>query len=136
MLESNREGFAVMSSDLKSFSFESERYTDCLRYLHKGDVIARRIPIVIGFGINFYWFSDFCKPVSLKRNRQKNILWLHFETHKNYTHKTGEIIQLCEHPKEYHESYHDETVVCRKCNCMISQFGKTFDIPLPMGVSY
>lgn len=129
MLESSRKGFAVMSSDLKSFSYESENYKDCLRYLYKGSVIAERIPKVIGFGINFWWLSDYCKPIMLRRNRQKNILWLHFDIHKNYTHRTGKVVPMCEHPKEKQELYHDGAILCTECGCIISQFGKKFDVP-------
>lgn len=118
-----------MSSDLKSFSFESEDYRDCLRYLRKGGVIAERIPKVIGFGFNFWWLSDYLKPISFHRYRQKNILWLHFGMHKNYTHRTGEIIPLCSHPKESQSQYHDGAIMCNKCGCLISQFGETFDTP-------
>ena len=30
----------------------------------------------------------------------------------------------CIHPLQFQESYHDSSVVCRKCNCIIKQFGK------------
>ena len=133
MLESNRKGFAVMSSDLKSFSFESENYKDCLKYLHHGDIIAERIPYVTGFGFNLWWFkSGFCKPLRLRKRGINNILWLHFDFHKNYNHKTGRIIPMCEHPKESLSFYHDCTILCKKCGCIISQFGDKFDFPHPL----
>lgn len=35
----------------------------------------------------------------------------------------------CEHPNDMRVAYHDEAVLCTKCNCIISQFGKEINPP-------
>jgi|GEM_PF-4089731 len=91
MLDSNRKGFAIMSEDLQGISYEAERLEDCLRWLHKGSVIAERIPYVSGFTIQVHWFRDYYKPIRL-RSSLKNIFYLHFQAYKTYSHKTGKVI--------------------------------------------
>ena len=92
MLESNRKGFAVMSADLDGISFESESFTDCVRYLHEGYVIARRTPKKCGIAINIRWLPSWYKPIYLRKGREKNIFNLHWSTWSLYRHVTGEII--------------------------------------------
>jgi hypothetical protein len=50
---------------------------------------------------------------------------------ENQPEKTKEI---CTHPTHQHESYHDGAIVCKKCNCIISQNGKTFDKPVRLSM--
>lgn len=38
----------------------------------------------------------------------------------------------CNHPKEQREPYHDMTVKCNACNCVIEQFGKPINPPSPL----
>lgn len=38
-------------------------------------------------------------------------------------------IEECKHPKEFQEDYHDASILCRKCNCIIEQFGVKINPP-------
>lgn len=38
----------------------------------------------------------------------------------------------CKHPEDQREPYHDMTVKCCACNCVIEQFGKPIDPPSPL----
>ena len=42
-------------------------------------------------------------------------------------------IKTCTHPASQRRQYHDCTVVCGACNCVIEQFGKPLDEPCPLG---
>lgn len=90
MLNDYRQGYAVMSSDLKAIAFESENIEDCKKYCRNGDVIAKRIPNVCGFSVRIVWY-EFHTPFNFKY-KYYNILWLHWSWHKEYLHKTGEIV--------------------------------------------
>lgn len=35
----------------------------------------------------------------------------------------------CDHPKDRRDFYHDGCIVCRQCNCIISQYGKEINPP-------
>jgi hypothetical protein len=39
----------------------------------------------------------------------------------------------CDHPKNERESYHDHSVVCNKCNCVIEQYGESLAEPSYLG---
>ena len=42
--------------------------------------------------------------------------------------KPKEVVK-CDHPLSWQKHYHDASVVCTKCNCIIEQFGKKIDPP-------
>ena len=92
MLNNNEYGYAVMSKELDSYSLEDTNFETCKIYCRNGDVIAKQIPYVAGFGIRFVWHKWY-KPVEFKRRlRYANIFWLHIWWHREYLHKTGEIV--------------------------------------------
>ena len=39
---------------------------------------------------------------------------------------------ICDHPKDEREDYHDCSVVCNKCGCVIEQYGKEINPPSPL----
>lgn len=39
----------------------------------------------------------------------------------------------CDHPKDKRRNYHDASIVCDKCKCVIEQFGKKIDPPSKLG---
>ena len=39
------------------------------------------------------------------------------------------IKSVCDHPKDQLEGYHDSSIKCNKCNCIIEQFGKRLEKP-------
>ena len=90
MLDSNRKGFAVMNEKLTAYSFEDESLECCKKYCREGSVIAEQIPYKYGYSIRIVW-RKFWKPIYLKYS-QKNILWLHWNINREYTHKTGKIV--------------------------------------------
>lgn len=92
-------GFAVMTSDLSAYCFESIHLDDCKRVCdrNKGYVVAERIPMVSGVSVKIDFFNSFSKPLRLRKTPYKNILWLHWQVWKRYRHKTGEIVYR---PKE------------------------------------
>lgn len=95
MLDSNRKGYAVMSEDLKGYSFEDESLETCKRYCRKGYVIVEQIPYKCGFSISIIW-RKWYKPFDLHYN-EKNIFWLHWRISYNYLHRTGKTVYT---PKE------------------------------------
>ena len=53
--------------------------------------------------------------------------------------KSGEVIKkkkLCKHPKDKREDYHDCSVVCSDCNCVIEQYGKMLSKPSSLSMNY
>jgi hypothetical protein len=38
-------------------------------------------------------------------------------------------LSVCEHPTDKQVDYHDWSILCTKCNCIISQFGKEINPP-------
>ena len=42
-------------------------------------------------------------------------------------------MENCTHPESEREPYHDCTVMCRACNCVIEQYGKRLEKPCPLG---
>lgn len=90
MLDSNRKGYAVMNKELTAYSLEDESLEVCKRYCRNDSVIAERIPYKIGYSIRVVWHK-FWKPLYFKYD-QKNILWLHWNVRKEFSHKTGKIV--------------------------------------------
>lgn len=45
--------------------------------------------------------------------------------------KGKEVVQvvICNHPSENQVDYHDYSVLCTKCNCIIKQFGEEINPP-------
>jgi hypothetical protein len=41
--------------------------------------------------------------------------------------------QDCDHPIEFREHYHDSSIVCNKCNCVIEQDGEPIVPPSKLG---
>lgn len=90
MLEVTRRGYAVMSKDLKSYSFDHPELDKCIKYCYKDNVVVERIPYVVGFSLRFTW-GNFEKVFEWNRY-WKNILWLHISFSKEYSHKNGKIV--------------------------------------------
>lgn len=90
MLQRKEHGYAVMNKELTSYSLEDADLETCKRYCRKGDVIARQVPYVCGFSIRVMWYKPY-KLIWFK-GTIKNIFWLHLNWHKEYLHKTGEIV--------------------------------------------
>jgi len=90
MLDSHRKGFAVMNKDLTAYSFEDESLECCKKYCRNNDVIAEQIPYKIGYSIRIVCHK-FWKPFYFKYDL-KNILWLHWNIRKEFSHKTGKIV--------------------------------------------
>lgn len=42
----------------------------------------------------------------------------------------------CTHPERAREDYHDGSVMCRTCNCVIEQYGKLLNKPSPLGMIF
>ncbi len=38
----------------------------------------------------------------------------------------------CDHPQDQRSGYHDSSVLCKKCGCIIEQHGKPIDDPAPL----
>ena len=51
----------------------------------------------------------------------------------NQENNSGEKLEkneiICDHPSNELENYHDSAVLCNKCGCIISQFGKDINTP-------
>ena len=89
-LDRDRKGYAVMSPDLKGIFIDGDRLDELKQYCRGKNIIAERIPYVIGFSIRIFWAKPW-KPLYF-RSKPKNILWLHWMTDKEYAHKTGAIV--------------------------------------------
>jgi len=42
-------------------------------------------------------------------------------------------MEKCTHPESERESYHDNSVLCKACNCVIEQNGKVLSKPSQLG---
>jgi len=42
----------------------------------------------------------------------------------------------CTHPESERTDYHDMSVVCNACNCVIEQYGKELAEPSPLGPTF
>ena len=92
MLNSNEHGFMVMNKELTSYSLSDISLETCKRYCRNGDVITKQTPYIAGCGIRFVWYK-WEKYIEFKRKlRHANIFWLHIWWHREYLHKTGEIV--------------------------------------------
>ena len=92
MLRNDEHGYAVMSKELDSFSFEHIDLETCKKYCRNGDVIARRITFKSGINISFNWYKPHKCFEFKRRLRQMNIGWLNVAWNYNYLHRTGEVI--------------------------------------------
>ena len=89
-LQSNEFGYAVMTKDLKAYSFSHREVKVCKEYCRGDHVIVEQIPRVFGFSIRVYW-ARCHERISFKYNT-KNIFRLHWSVSKEYTHKNGKIV--------------------------------------------
>lgn len=46
--------------------------------------------------------------------------------------KEQNVIEICEHPQDQVRGYHDSSLLCHKCNCIIEQYGKKIEPPTPL----
>lgn len=94
MLRTNEHGFAVMNKELDAYSLEDINLETCKKYCKNGYVIAKRTPYVAGFSLRVMWYR-WHKVIDFKYSI-KNVLWIHWNTYKEYLHKTGEVVYTSE----------------------------------------
>jgi hypothetical protein len=52
----------------------------------------------------------------------------------DYLLKEDTTINQCDHPPLAREPYHDNSIRCTDCNCIIEQHGKILDKPVPLAM--
>lgn len=93
MLSNDRRGFAVMTEDLTAYSFESENYSDCLRYCTHGDVIVEMIPKKCGFKLRFQWTINYGQWLKYdKYSNRIDIGRLHIWWGAEWWHVKGNVV--------------------------------------------
>lgn len=84
------ERFAVMTPDLKAYSFWDNSFQTCMRYCRGDSVIVERRPVMDGFSITVRWGS-FERLFSF-RHTLKNVLWLHVMCAKTFRPKIVRVV--------------------------------------------
>ena len=93
MLDSYKQGYAVMSKNLDAYSFESTDIDACKRYCRNGDVITEMIPYIFGWSIRIVWHKYWHRFIRFSnRSREFNIFYLHINWNAQYTHRIGKIV--------------------------------------------
>ena len=92
MLRSYERGYAVMSRDLKAYSFEDTSLESCKRYCREDCVIVERIPIKCGFSLRI-WDAGYNLGFNYdKYSRRLSLGRLQILTSDEFRHKIGKIV--------------------------------------------
>lgn len=73
--------------------------------------------------------SESIEGVLIQTNEKESVFHERDEVKSDYKKHT----QDCDHPMEFRINYHDSAVVCKKCNCVIEQYGKPIIPPSKLG---